>query len=75
MEAVRSQCGRMMKIKDLESQGQVQHYKEKWKAEFERRKKLHNTVKARPRTISAVILLLAQARASSMASPGVVTNW
>eukprot|EP00201_Polytomella_parva_P000602 CAMPEP_0175077182 /NCGR_PEP_ID=MMETSP0052_2-20121109/23226_1 /TAXON_ID=51329 ORGANISM="Polytomella parva, Strain SAG 63-3" /NCGR_SAMPLE_ID=MMETSP0052_2 /ASSEMBLY_ACC=CAM_ASM_000194 /LENGTH=971 /DNA_ID=CAMNT_0016346575 /DNA_START=77 /DNA_END=2988 /DNA_ORIENTATION=+ len=33
-----------LKIKDVESQGQIAHFRERWRQEFERRKKLHNLV-------------------------------
>jgi hypothetical protein len=33
-----------LRIKELEATAQVQHFKAKWKSEWEKRKKLHNMV-------------------------------
>lgn len=41
-ERVRTE--QVMRIAALESAGVVAHFKEKWQAEFDRRKKLHNQV-------------------------------
>jgi len=43
-EAAREQCEHALRIKDLESAGAIKHYKDKWRAEFDKRKKLHNMV-------------------------------
>ncbi|GFH13907.1 kinesin-like protein [Haematococcus lacustris] len=44
LEAAKERFEHELRIKDLESEGQVAHFKNKWKAEWEKRKKLHNTV-------------------------------
>ncbi|GMH43873.1 hypothetical protein BSKO_11807 [Bryopsis sp. KO-2023] len=44
MEAMEQRCNHQMKIMELETQGQVKHIKDKWRSEFERRKKLHNAL-------------------------------
>jgi len=40
----REQCEQQLRIKELEAQGMIKHFQDKWRAEFEKRKKLHNQV-------------------------------
>lgn len=41
---VQEQCEQQLRIKELETTGLVNHFKDKWRSEFEKRKKLHNMV-------------------------------
>ncbi|KAG2439988.1 hypothetical protein HXX76_004106 [Chlamydomonas incerta] len=43
-ETVRQQAEQVAKIRELEAQGQIMHFREKWRTEFDKRRKLHNTV-------------------------------
>ncbi|KAG2454753.1 hypothetical protein HYH02_000588 [Chlamydomonas schloesseri] len=43
-ETVRQQAEQAAKIQALEAQGQIMHFREKWRTEFDKRRKLHNTV-------------------------------
>ncbi len=45
LEVLQHQHDQQMRILQLESQGQIKLYKDRWAAEFEKRKKLHNTVR------------------------------
>ncbi|KAG2495257.1 hypothetical protein HYH03_006530 [Edaphochlamys debaryana] len=41
---VRKEAAQAAKIRELEAAGQIAHFQEKWRAEFEKRRKLHNMV-------------------------------
>ncbi|PNW84448.1 hypothetical protein CHLRE_03g145107v5 [Chlamydomonas reinhardtii] len=43
-ETVRQQSEQVAKIRELEAQGQIMHFREKWRTEFDKRRKLHNVV-------------------------------
>ena len=36
------------RIQQLEAQGMIKHFQDKWRVEFDKRKKLHNTVRVCP---------------------------
>ena len=38
------QSEQVAKIRELEAQGQIMHFREKWRTEFDKRRKLHNVV-------------------------------
>eukprot|EP00199_Chlamydomonas_sp_CCMP681_P000065 CAMPEP_0119105464 /NCGR_PEP_ID=MMETSP1180-20130426/3409_1 /TAXON_ID=3052 ORGANISM="Chlamydomonas cf sp, Strain CCMP681" /NCGR_SAMPLE_ID=MMETSP1180 /ASSEMBLY_ACC=CAM_ASM_000741 /LENGTH=1060 /DNA_ID=CAMNT_0007090509 /DNA_START=65 /DNA_END=3247 /DNA_ORIENTATION=+ len=42
VEAMQDKCDQQLHIMELESQGQIRHFKSKWQEEFDKRKKLHN---------------------------------
>ena len=44
LSEARRQSQETIKIKEIESQAMVRHYSEKWRLEFDKRKKLHNLV-------------------------------
>ncbi|GLC37409.1 hypothetical protein PLESTM_000580500 [Pleodorina starrii] len=44
VQAVRQEAEQTSRIRELEAQGQIAHYREKWRVEFDKRRKLHNTV-------------------------------
>lgn len=39
------QAEQAARIRELEAQGQIAHFREKWRAEFDKRRKLHNQVR------------------------------
>ncbi len=43
------QAEQAARIRELEAQGQIAHFREKWRAEFDKRRKLHNQVRGRTR--------------------------
>ncbi|KAF5842157.1 P-loop containing nucleoside triphosphate hydrolase protein [Dunaliella salina] len=44
IESIRDSCQQTIKINKIETNAMIQHIQEKWKAEFEKRKRLHNLV-------------------------------
>ncbi|GFR42053.1 hypothetical protein Agub_g2869 [Astrephomene gubernaculifera] len=43
-ETVRQEAAQAAKIRELEAAGQIAHFREKWRVEFDKRRKLHNMV-------------------------------
>lgn len=74
---VRQQCEEQVRIKDLEANGIVNHFKEKWRLEFEKRKRLHNQVlelKGNIRVLARVRPLLDKEKAAGEELPVKVLN-
>lgn len=44
LEAMKENYEHRLKVMELESQGLTKHLKDKWRTEFDRRRKLHNAV-------------------------------
>ncbi|KXZ46835.1 hypothetical protein GPECTOR_40g569 [Gonium pectorale] len=44
VQTVRAEAAQTIRIKELEAAGQISHFREKWRVEFDKRRKLHNTV-------------------------------
>mmetsp|Transcript_536 Transcript_536/g.1389 ORF Transcript_536/g.1389 Transcript_536/m.1389 type:complete len:891 (-) Transcript_536:598-3270(-) len=44
IESIRDSCEQTIKITKIETNAMIQHVQEKWRAEFEKRKRLHNLV-------------------------------
>ncbi|GIL77178.1 hypothetical protein Vretimale_3159 [Volvox reticuliferus] len=66
-ETVRKEAEQAARILQLETQGQIAHYREKWRTEFEKRRKLHNQVlelKGNIRVLCRVRPLLDKERAA-----------
>eukprot|EP00798_Chlamydomonas_sp_ICE-L_P005079 gene5079-34877_t len=44
LSTLQSRCDEKLRIQQIENQGMITHFKDKWKTEFDRRRKLHNQV-------------------------------
>lgn len=77
MTFVRQQAEEQVRIKELETTGIVNHFKEKWRQEFEKRKRLHNQVlelKGNIRVLCRVRPLLDKEKSSGEDMPVKVLN-